>query len=374
MNGSIGDRLHEWNARMGGLPERCLLIALTLLLCALFIFLLPYFLPLAAAWLLSSLLEPLVRRLIIWLRRVKLFGRAPGRSAATLIGMLLLFGVAGWLMAALFLRVTRELTALARSLPQLLAAFTETALPRLRELYYSYSGLLPDYISRLAEGALGSLGDTLMKWAGTISAAVTSGAWSTAASIPGVLLSVVLTIMSTYYLTADRARIRAFFVRLLPVPLMGRGRLIRARLFRALRMQVRSQLTVSLIVTAFLVILLTLFRVRYGLVAGLLIGVFDALPVLGAGLFLIPWSLLGFLTGDTGTGALMALAYLGTVVIRQIAEPRIVGKNLGLYPLAAMTAMYAGYRLMGFAGLLIGPVLLNILKVVLDAEEAAKQQ
>ena len=53
-------------------------------------------------------------------------------------------------------------------------------------------------------------------------------------------------------------------------------------------LQVRSQLMVSLAVTLFLMIALAAFRVRYGLLIGLGIGVADALPVLGAGLFLIP--------------------------------------------------------------------------------------
>jgi hypothetical protein len=61
-------------------------------------------------------------------------------------------------------------------------------------------------------------------------------------------------------------------------------------------------------------------------------------------------------------------------VIRQIFEPRIVGKNLGLYPLATMIAMYAGYRMMGALGLLGGPVLLNIVKVVLEADRGVAEQ
>ena len=134
-------------------------------------------------------------------------------------------------------------------------------------------------------------------------------------------------------------------------------------------LQVRSQLMVSLAVTLFLMIALAAFRVRYGLLIGLGIGVADALPVLGAGLFLIPWSIAAFVAGNAGTGVLAACLYVGTVVIRQVLEPRIVGHNLGLYPLATMAAMYAGYRLLGFLGLLAGPVLLNVIVVVLEADE-----
>lgn len=109
---------------------------------------------------------------------------------------------------------------------------------------------------------------------------------------------------------------------------------------------------------------------RYGLLIGLGIGVADALPVLGAGLFLIPWSIAAFVVASR-SGRASACLYVGTVVIRQVLEPRIVGHNLGLYPLATMAAMYAGYRLLGFLGLLAGPVLLNVIVVVLEADERA---
>ena len=208
-------------------------------------------------------------------------------------------------------------------------------------------------------------------WAASLSAALTSGAFSTAASIPHALLSTVLLVMGTYYMTADRARIAAFFHRTFPGGLMKRGKLVSARLWKAVLLQVRSQLMVSLAVTLFLMIALAAFRVRYGLLIGLGIGVADALPVLGAGLFLIPWSIAAFVAGDAGLGVLAACLYVGTVVIRQVLEPRIVGHNLGLYPLATMAAMYAGYRLLGFLGLLAGPVLLNVIVVVLEADERA---
>ena len=373
MLSTVINRLNAWNDRSNGLPRKCMLIVLTLFSFALLLWLLPFFLPTAAAFLLSCLLEPVVRRAVSWLGGLRARWLHMRRGLVTVLCMLLLFGVAGWAAAALVNRLLQELIGFVKTLPQLIAAFTQQALPRARELYEDYRLLLPPYAPQMLENALSSLGDMLLRWAGSLSGALTSGAWSTATSIPNMLLTLVLTVMGTYYLTADRARITAFIRRTLPAGMRRRMGDIRAHLIRALLGQVRSQLAVSAIIIAFLVVCFALFGVRYGLLIGLLIGVADALPVVGAGLFLVPWSLLGFLTGDTLTGVLMACAYVGTVLIRQIVEPRIVGKNLGVYPLAAMAAMYAGYRLMGFLGLLAGPMLLALLKSVLDADEAARR-
>jgi predicted PurR-regulated permease PerM len=38
-------------------------------------------------------------------------------------------------------------------------------------------------------------------------------------------------------------------------------------------------------------------------------------------------------------------------------EPKLLGDHLGLDPLATLAALYAGYRLWGFGGMLVAPVL-----------------
>ena len=363
-------KLSAWNEQLNGLPRKLMLIAVTFGLAALFLWLLPYVGPFAAAWLFSRILEPFVRFASKGLLRLSPRKR---RAAATIAGMLLLFGLVGAVFTALISWLWQELSGFVRSLPQLLEWGNDQALPQLMAMYRRLSILLPERLRALLEEGLMSLGQSAVRLAGSLSAWLTSGAWSTAASIPHVLLSVVLTVTGTYYMTADRKRIADFLHRTFPVGMMKRSRLIRANVLHALVGQLRSQLTISLVVMFFLMVCLGISGVRYGVVIGMMIGIADALPILGAGVFLIPWSLISFLTGQSGLGVTLACLYAGTIVIRQILEPKLVGRQLGLYPLAAMAAMYAGYRLLGFIGLLIGPVLLSLAKAVLEADSAATQ-
>lgn len=360
-------RLSAWNRRMNGLPRKAALVAVTFALAAAALWALPYVWPFAAAFLFSRILEPFVRFASKGFLRLSPSKR---RAAATVLGMILLFGLAGAVVSAVVSWLWQELSGFVRSLPQLLEWMNQQALPALLSLYRRFSALLPDQLPQLVEEALLSLGQNAVSWAGTLSAWLTSGAWSTAASLPHAMLSIVLTIMGTYYFTADRSRIADFFHRTFPAETMKRSRLIRASLLAALMGQLRSQLMISMVVMFFLMLTLGISGVRYGAVIGLLIGVADALPLLGAGVFLIPWSLVGFLTGRSGLGLTLACLYAGAIVIRQILEPRLVGRQLGLYPLAGMAAMYAGFRALGLAGLLLGPVLLNLARAVLEADEA----
>ena len=359
--------LRNWNRRWNGLPRRAALLGGTLLAVAALGAALPYVWPFAAALLCAMLLEPLLLRLERGVGKFHI-----RRKIGAPIAILLLFGVVGAALAGLLRQLAIQFTGLVKNVPQFIQWVDSVALPHLQRWYEDLNRLLPSSVSQGIAAAVDALKQSLLRWAGSLSAAITGGAFSTAMSLPNALLGVVLTVMGTYYFSADRERIRGFFRRTLPVSWRQRYGFVRKNLLTALFGQVKSQLTVSLIVTAALTLAFVIYGIPYGLAAGVLIGVADALPVIGAGLFLIPWSLLSFIGGSTGMGVFMACAYVGVIVIRQIAEPRIVGRQLGLYPLLTMMAMYAGYRLTGFLGLLLGPVLLQVMKAVLEADAAAQ--
>ena len=369
MNETLWNKLADWNVRMNGIPRKGLLVAVTLFCAWLLIALFPYFWPFILALLFSLILEPFVRLMAKGFKRLK-----ASRNFATLLGMLVLFGIVLILFLVAFNQLLRELMTLVRAIPGVISWLTGTVIPWAQDLYQQYQDILPPYALTMLDNAILSLGQTLAGLATTLSRAITTGAWATAMSLMDVVLSVVLTVMGTYYMTADKSRIAAFFRRTFPSDVIRHSNLIKTNLIRSLLGQIKSQLTVSLIIISFLVVVFIVFDIPYGLLAGLGIGLADALPVIGAGLFLIPWSIISFVLGDVFTGIIMASVYVGTIVIRQIFEPRIVGKNLGLYPLATMVAMYAGYQTLGFLGLLGGPIMLNVLKVVLEADKTTSKK
>ena len=264
-------QVKQWNCRLSGLPRKGLVILLVIALTAVLFVALPYLWPFALALGCSRLLEPFVRRMAGLLKPLHL-----GRRTATLLGMLLLFGVAGTLAGLLLGRLSQEFLAMVRTLPQLVVWITGTALPNLRALYDRYLALMPSYVPELLSNAIASLAQRAVGWAASLSGWLTTGAWSTALGIPHVLLALVLVAMGTYYLTADRERIIRFWGRLLPAGLRRQGQRIKEDVLRSIYGQLRSQLLLSLLIMVFLVLLFWVFRVPYGLVAGLGIGLMDA--------------------------------------------------------------------------------------------------
>lgn len=94
----------------------------------------------------------------------------------------------------------------------------------------------------------------------------------------------------------------------------------------------------------------------YYILAGISLGVLDALPVFGTGTVLIPWAVVRFFQGKWGAGILMLAIYLACYFLREILEAKLMGSRVGLSSLETLISMYVGLQLFGILGLLLGPV------------------
>ena len=111
---------------------------------------------------------------------------------------------------------------------------------------------------------------------------------------------------------------------------------------------------------------LMLLRVQYPVLDALLITIVDALPVFGTGTILIPWAIVMFLRGETKKGIGLVILYGTAALSRQALEPRLVGRQVGLNPVLTLLALYAGYRLLGVAGMIVFPISAMLLKQIWD--------
>jgi sporulation integral membrane protein YtvI len=119
----------------------------------------------------------------------------------------------------------------------------------------------------------------------------------------------------------------------------------------------KAQLTLSGLCFFLVCTGLLILGVDYAPVWALVIALVDAIPVLGTGTILIPWALAGLLQGNHVFSLGLLGIYLCAMLSRTVLEPRLVGKHLGIDPLMTLIALYIGYRIWGFGGMLLSPLL-----------------
>lgn len=308
------------------------------------------FLPFIIAVLLAVLIEPLV---VFFEVRVKL-----NRALATSASLLLVVGAFVYLVSLLASVVIGEVT---RLFP-LVARYSDQAASQLMDAVANFKWF---YVQlNLPPAAQAAIENNLQKGLEVLTHVMNStidGLTQLLLMLPGMLVFIIITTVATYLIINDRSKIRSFIVNSLPGSLRYQTIKVVTQLFRALTGFARAYgilITITAIIT---MVSLKLLGIKYILTIGLLVGFLDIMPVLGPGVVFLPWAAYSLLVNQTRLGVSLLVIYLIISGVRQVLEPKIVGDNIGLHPLATLISIYVGLQLAGTTGLILGPVLLVIL-------------
>ena len=186
-------------------------------------------------------------------------------------------------------------------------------------------------------------------------AAMLSMAGQAAQHIPGSLITLGTAVLASYLICQRLPALR----RRMEVSSAWQGpwRPAISRLFRNGKAWLKAQLKLSGVTFAIVLGGFFLLGVRQQLLMALLTALVDAVPLLGTGTILLPWALVSVLSGEPVRAVGLLGIYVTALITRSALEPKLVGRQLNLDPLAALIALYVGYRLWGFGGMMLAPIL-----------------
>ena len=187
---------------------------------------------------------------------------------------------------------------------------------------------------------------------------LTEGATKVVMHLPSLILTAVVSVAASVFITADYPAITAFLRRHTPPrwqPFLTQAKeTFTGNILKLLR----GYALVWGLTFVELFFGLLILDIPYASTLALLIAAVDILPVLGTGTVLLPWGIIALVIGNTKVGIGVLVLYGAITVIRNIVEPKIIGKQVGLPPLATLLALYLGLNLFGFVGLWSVPLLL----------------
>ena len=315
----------------------------------------PLFSPLIAAFLISVALEPPVKQLI---KRIKI-KRVFAGSAVIIVLLAIVFLI----LWAVTVRLVREFNAYLTRLPENL----ESLYGNLEAFVDRNSGIL-DWLPFQFTIDFGSMIDGISEWgsnyAQDFAGRAVRNALSTAASVPVGILFVATMMLSTFFIIMDRERHAAFILRNVPQKWLDSVDKLRDGMFAALLGYVRAQLIIMLVMFVILLAGLSIARVSNALAISFLTALFDALPVFGIAMILLPWAAYAMLTGDVFLCVTLVVLCVVCTSARRLIEPKILSTSVGADPLMTVTSMFLGFRLFGFAGVITGPIIYIVVRAV----------
>ena len=128
------------------------------------------------------------------------------------------------------------------------------------------------------------------------------------------------------------------------------------KILRTAGMYIKAQMILIIIIMGICIAGFYCIGITSPILLGILAGILDALPFIGTGIVLIPTSLLFFLEREIMKGVICLFIYIVCIGVRELLEPKLVGKGLGILPVILLISIFAGIKLFGVAGIVKGPL------------------
>jgi len=310
--------------------------------------------PFILALVFSSILRPVVRFLN---KKCRI-----RYNIAAILCPLLFFAIIGGLGVLFLARMASGAADLISSLPKVYTTAIEPGLQNLMENIQDFASRFDPAVVEMVESLTPELISTIGNTVSRFSMSAVSALSGIAAKLPGALLDCVICIIATVFMSVDYDRMAAFIMRQLPDRAKKLAIDIKDSLYRVILRYGKSYLLILFITFLEIAIGLLIIGIRKAVLIALLIAIFDIFPIVGAGLVLVTWAIITFIQGNVARGLGLSLLYIIVVVVRQIIEPRIIGKHVGLHPLITLICMFVGGSLFGAVGILAVPLTAAIIQ------------
>lgn len=295
-----------------------------------------------------------------------------------IISFLLVLLVVGIVMGALSIAIfvlfnelknfASYLTTQFSSIDELIVTLENYAMGAIVRLPEGIRGTVGDYVTNAFE----SLGEGQSQIDLSMLSAPLSGAWSVVKSLPSTILSVVVAVVSCFFMASDYDKVKELVLGFFSDS--KRKSIVKTKrtATKAIAKLLKAYVTIMAITFAemflglFLLKLIGVYDGSYIAIISFVTCIIDIIPVLGTGTVLIPWAVFNLIFGNFGMGVGLLVIYGAITVIRQIIEPKLVANQAGLPAIVTIMAMFLGVRIFGAFGIILLPFTVIILKLLYD--------
>lgn len=315
-----------------------------------------FYMPFLIAFILSLMIEPLIKLIM---KKAKL-KRKTSAIIVFILSLTIIIGLIVW--------GTTTIITEASKLLENLNTYFDTAVKFVENIISKID------MSKwnIPENVMSTIQNSAMEFVGVIIEFVKS--WLTSilnflTSIPTIGIYTAITLLALYFMCVDRIYMLDQLEHHFPQQWVKTFGIHLRKLIKSLGGYLKAELILVLI--SFIISLIGLYifhimglNVQYPLMAALLIGFIDLLPIFGSGFVMLPWAIISACTGDITLGISILVLWAIMSIVRQFIEPRIVSGQIGIHPIFTLIAMYTGYKFIGILGMIIGPIVLIIIKNV----------
>lgn len=290
------------------------------------------------------------------------------RTLAVLTTLIVLIGIFTGLITLLIAEIVAGASYLATVVPEHVATLIKYLEKMFANQVIPFYNKLAGMFQSLDSGQRDTIMNSIDETGGRITESVTAFLQNFFLKLPGLVSWIpnaatvlIFSLLATFFISKDWERLSVLTSRILPDKVKSSGIRVFADLKKALVGFVKAQITLISITLVIVLVGLLILRINYAITIALILGLLDLLPYLGTGTVFVPWVIYEAVTGNIGLAVGLGILYTVVIVQRQLMEPKILSSNIGLSPLGTLMSLFVGFKLIGFLGLILGPVTLVLL-------------
>ena len=145
------------------------------------------------------------------------------------------------------------------------------------------------------------------------------------------------------------------------VPLLREAKQLLKQLLTAVLKYVRAQIEIMAIISIICFPVFLFNAYSYAFLWAFVTGFLDMLPFIGTAMVFFPLAFFHIVKGQLRTALVFLTAFAITSIAREVLEPKLIGKRMGVWPIGILVSVYVGVKVFGVGGVLWGPLYLLIL-------------
>lgn len=175
--------------------------------------------------------------------------------------------------------------------------------------------------------------------------------------IPTFLVSFLIYLIALYLFLLELPKIKENIFSYMSEKTKDKVQFMTSRLSYVILGFIKAQFLVSIIIYIVSLIGLLLIVPEVAFLMSGIIWLIDFIPLIGSIAILAPWAIYHLIAGNMALATKLLILATILLIIRRTVEPKVMGHQIGLSPLATLIAMYIGLKLLGVIGFIVGPLI-----------------
>lgn len=313
-----------------------------------------FYMPFVIALIVASIAEPLIK---FFMKKFKM-----KRKIASILSLLIIISIIVVIISILISNIITESTKLVENLNMYATDAYNIGMKFLDDVQEGRVEI-PNKIIEMAEKSYGGFLDS----AKTVIGNFFTGLLNALGTIPSAVTFTIITFLATIFICFDREYIIETCKKHIPSKWLEKIKRFAKETFSVSGNYIKAEAKLSsmcfiLMFVGLLIMQFAGFGVEFPILIAILIGFVDIIPIFGTGIVMVPWTLYLLISRNFPLAIGVFILWAIWTITKNLLEPKMISKEMGLHPIFTLLAMYTGLQIFGVLGLMLGPIMLLVFK------------